>query len=173
MTFNDIRSHLKRLAFAAVLAACGGSAFSQSSSTPTPADGMPLAERVRVFDETFFAAFNTCDLATLQRLVSPDLEFFHDLAGISRTSDKFIASIKENVCGKFTRAPLPKTFEVWPLGKEGAIYSGTHRFCHAGKTSCQGEGRFLHVLEDRNGRLVLLRVVSYDHRPIRAESGGR
>ena len=180
LTFHDIPSHLKCLVLAVAMAACGGAALAQSSTLPSPPtspaapndNNAPLTARVRAFDEVFFTAFNTCDLAALQRLVSPDLEFFHDLAGTSRTREKFLASVKENVCGKFTRALLPGTLEVWPLGKEGAIYSGSHRFCHAAKTGCQGEGRFLHVLEERDGRLLLLRVVSYDHRPVPAGAGG-
>jgi Domain of unknown function (DUF4440) len=141
---------------------------SAAVSTPATPKAVSIQERVRAFDTAFFNAFNTCDLATLERMVSPDLEFFHDLAGTSRTRATFLDSVKNNVCGKFARALLTKTFEVWPLGKEGAIYSGSHQFCHAGKAGCQGEGRFLHVLEERNGQLMLLRVVSYDHREITA-----
>lgn len=125
-----------------------------------------MGERVRAFDAAFFNAFNSCDLSTLEKLVAADLEFFHDLAGASRGREAFITSVKNNVCGKFTRTSLTKTFESWPLGSQGAIYSGSHQFCHVGKTGCQGEGRFLHVLEERNGQLVLLRVVSYDHRDL-------
>jgi Domain of unknown function (DUF4440) len=169
-----------RLALAASLALCVGIMSlvqAQASATTTTASApatkasvaappTPLPNRVRAFDTAFFNAFNTCDMATLERMVSPDLEFFHDLAGTSRTSSAFLASVKANVCGKFSRALVPKTFEAWPLGKEGAIYSGSHQFCHAGKIGCQGEGRFLHVLEEHKGQLRLLRVVSYDHREI-------
>lgn len=144
------------------------SAFAGVLHAQTTTSTASLTERVRAFDTAFFNAFNTCDLPTLERMVSPDLEFFHDLAGASRSRATFVASVKNNVCGKFTRELVKPSFESWTLGQEGAIYSGTHQFCHAGKTGCQGEGRFLHVLEERNGQLVLLRVVSYDHREVKS-----
>ena len=130
----------------------------------------PQAARVVAFDIAFFTAFNTCDIATLERMTAPDLEFFHDQGGAMRSREKFIASVKQNVCQKFTRELIHPSFETWPLGKEGAIYSGTHRFCEFAKTSCQGQGRFLHVLEERSGQLVVTRVVSYDHREIAKEN---
>lgn len=145
--------------------------LSLSAAEPAVANADPpaapsLAQRVQAFDEAFFAAFNRCDLATLESMVAPGLEFFHDLNGVERSRERFLESVKNNVCGKFRREVVAGSIEVWPLGKDGAIYAGTHRFCNAGKTGCQGQGRFLHILEWQSGRAVLARVVSYDHRPI-------
>jgi hypothetical protein len=57
-----------------------------------------------------------------------------------------------------------------PFGRDAVGDSRTHRFCQlAGHGSndgvaCQGEARFLHILEEREQRWVITRVVSYDHR---------
>jgi len=131
---------------------------------------IPLAERVAAFDTAFFTAFNTCDIARLARMSAPNLEFFHDLGGTQRSRAEFIASVKQKVCGKFTRELVKASFESWALGNEGAIYSGTHRFRDVGKSACQGQGRFLHVLDEQGGQLVVTRAVSYDHREIAKEN---
>jgi len=139
-------------------------------TAPAAPLAIPLTERVAAFDTAFFTAFNTCDIARLERMSAPNLEFFHDLGGTQRSRAEFIASVKNNVCGKFTRELVKASFESWTLGKEGAIFSGTHRFCDVGKSARQGQGRFLHVLEEQGGQLVVTRVVSYDHREIAKEN---
>lgn len=144
-------------------AVCLSFAALAKDPAPTP------AERAAAFDRDFFSAFNTCDLKTLAALTAPDLEFFHDLNGILRGRDAFIASVEKNVCRKFSREPVAGTQEAWPLGKDGLIYSGTHRFCSASNAAtkgCQGSGRYLHVLMEREGKLIISRVVSYDHRAL-------
>jgi hypothetical protein len=128
-----------------------------------------LKERVIAFDRQLFDASVGCDLAVLAGLVSPDLEFYHDVGGLSRTREDFIAKVKANVCGKWRRELDVPTLEIWPLGQYGAVYTGTHRFCDIGKPVCNGYGRFLHVLEEKDGKLVLSRAVSYDHHAIRRE----
>jgi hypothetical protein len=47
-----------------------------------------------------FDAYNQCDLTTLGAMVSDDLEFYHDQAGLSVGRAPFLAAIKENICGK-------------------------------------------------------------------------
>ena len=144
----------------AVLAACLSTAAHAIDPASKPAD------RAAAFDRAFFQAFNTCDLKTLTAMTATDLEFFHDLNGTQRGREAFLSSIEKNVCGKFTREAVTGTMESWTLGKEGVIYSGAHRFCQAGKQVCQGSGRYLHVLTEQEGRLVVTRVISYDHRAI-------
>jgi ketosteroid isomerase-like protein len=142
------------------LAACLSTAALAIDPASKPAD------RAAAFDRAFFQAFNTCDLKTLTAMTVPDLEFFHDLNGIQRGREAFLSSIEKNVCGKFTREAVAETMESWTLGKDGVIYSGAHRFCQAGKQGCQGSGRYLHVLTKQEGKLVVTRVISYDHRAI-------
>ncbi|MBL8522032.1 MAG: nuclear transport factor 2 family protein [Betaproteobacteria bacterium] len=144
-------------------------ALSAGAAAPAPA---PAArpDRAAAFDQAYFQAFNTCDLKTLSALTAPDLEFFHDLNGMQRGREAFLASVEKNVCGKFRREPVAGTMESWPLGQEGVIYAGTHRFCamtpSAQTAGCQGSGRYLHVLVEHDGKLRLSRVVSYDHRAL-------
>jgi ketosteroid isomerase-like protein len=144
-----------------------------TSAMESPREPQTVEARVRAFDRAFFSAFNTCDTKTLEALVAPDLEFFHDNNGVSRTRDKFMADVKAFVCGKFRRERVSGTLESWPLGKVGALYTGTHRCCqlavHGSNDglACQGEARFLHILEEREQRWVITRVVSYDHRAVK------
>ncbi len=135
-------------------------------SAKAAGDGEPseLFKRVAALDRDMFQAFNTCDIARLESFFAPDVEFYHDNDGLSRSRDEFVAAVKKNVCGKFQRRLVETSLEVWPLGKYGAVYSGTHLFCHTGAVTCEGQGRFLHILKNENGRWTITRVVSYDHK---------
>lgn len=126
----------------------------------------PLQQEIEKFDRALFDAFNTCNLPALTAHFSPTLEFYHDNDGLTDSRDRFLADVKKNVCGKFTRVLKPGTLEVWPLGQYGAVYSGTHHFCPVGKTQCVGQGRFLHVLKREGTGWVVTRVVSYDHKAL-------
>lgn len=158
-----VRTAVLTMTFAVASIARGAHAAEPAAASSLPATP---SHRAANFDRVFFDAFNRCDLAALGKLIAEDLEFFHDLNGTLRGRTAFIEAVRNNVCGKFKRESVPATVESWTLGKEGLIYSGTHRFCHEGKAGCQGQGRFLHVLTEREGQLVLARVVSYDHRAL-------
>ncbi|HEX4857377.1 MAG TPA: nuclear transport factor 2 family protein [Usitatibacteraceae bacterium] len=157
------KSKIAAALFIAIPACSAGANAAGEATAGTSA--ATLEARVQAFDAAFFDAFNRCDISRLERLVAADLEFFHDRNGTMRGRTRFIAAVRENVCGKYTRERSGDAPEVWPLGKDGAIYSGTHRFCQA-SGGCQGQARFLHILAEQEGQLVLSRVVSYDHRPL-------
>lgn len=148
-----------------------GLASTHAAVAATPAGTAPdspasLFRQIEAIDRTLFDAFNQCELKKLESFFSPALEFYHDLNGVSWTRERFIGDVKKNVCGKFRRELVPGTLEVFPLGKWGAMYSGTHRFCQTGASRCEGSGRFMHILENRDGQWQVTRIVSYDHRAI-------
>ena len=125
-----------------------------------------LFRRVESLDRAVFVAFNTCDLKKLESFFIPELEFYHDNDGVTWSREKFIGDVKKNVCGKFRRELVAGTLEVYPLGDYGAVYSGTHRFCHAGASRCEGTGKFMHIWRNQAGDWKITRVISYDHRAI-------
>ena len=125
-----------------------------------------LFRRVEALDRSLFEAFNTCELKKLESYFIVELEFYHDNDGLTSSRDKFIGDVKKNVCGKFRRELVAGTMEVYPLGDYGAMYSGTHRFCQSGSGRCEGSGKFMHILRNKDGDWKITRVISYDHRAL-------
>jgi hypothetical protein len=136
-------------------------ATAASAAEPDGKSG-PLYDTIIAQDTELFTAFNTCDLATLHDVVSADLQFFHDQGGLDVGRDTFINSVKNNVCGKFTRALEPGSVEVWPVPRYGAIETGVHRFKHP-DGSPDGIGKFMILWKQEGGRWVMTQTFSYAH----------
>lgn len=136
-----------------------------TATSPTSAAGT-LRERIEALDRELFEAFNRCELDKLANFFDPALEFYHDNSGVTWGREQFIADVKTNVCGKFSRKLVAGSLEVWPIGTWGAVYSGTHHFCPVGAARCAGSGRFLHIWQNMGGEWRITRVVSYDHRAL-------
>lgn len=136
-------------------------------ANPTPAQTRqpdPLYTTVARLDAELFHAYNTCDLKTLGNMVSDDLEFYHDKTGLAVGKQPFLASIKNNICGKVQRDLVKESLEVYPLDTYGAVEIGTHRFHHPGQTSDDpGEAKFVMLWQQKDGAWKLTRVISYDH----------
>lgn len=123
-----------------------------------------LAVKVNAMDDALFAAFNTCDLATFQSLLDPDVEFFHDKNGLSTGAGTVTAQVESNVCGKVRREVVPGSLEVYPMDGIGALHIGRHRFYNPPTaTTSSGEAKFVHLWKNSNGKWQLLRVISFDH----------
>ncbi len=133
------------------------------------AQGASAAEREALFltikaqDAALFEAYSTCDLKTLGKMVSEDLEFYHDLTGLAVGRAVFVEAIKNNICGKVTRELVPGTLEVYPLKGYGAVEMGVHRFHHPGDAGNVGEARFVHLWRLKDGVWQVTRVISYEH----------
>lgn len=140
--------------------------FSTLAAEPAQAKDAPseLFRHIESLDRNLFEAFNTCNLKKLETFFSPNLEFYHDKAGVSWTRKQFISDVKKNVCGKFRRELVVGTMEVYPIGAYGAVYSGSHVFCKTGANRCEGIGKFLHIWQNKAGVWKITRIVSYDHR---------
>ena len=125
-----------------------------------------LTGQVLALDKQLFTAFNQRDLETMKAMLSPDLEFYHDKAGLSdyrqnlkSTMDLFSRDTD------LTRELLPEFNEVHPVPGYGAIQAGQHRFCHTaenGQPDC-GVFKFLHIWKQDGENWQITRVVSYDH----------
>lgn len=149
----------KSLLFLPLTALCVVQSPAQSSSKPSA-----LVSTVKDLDAKLFDAYNTCDLSTLGAMVSDDLEFYHDLTGLSKGKAPFLAAIKQNVCGKVHRELLPETLEVYPLKGFGAVELGIHRFSHPDHPADgMGDARFVTLWQNEGGVWKVTRVISYDH----------
>jgi ketosteroid isomerase-like protein len=127
--------------------------------------GDALIGTIAGLDTALFTAFNACDLKALGNMVTDDLEFFHDIDGLSVGKQTFLDSVRQNVCGKMRRDLVPGTLEVYPLGGYGALEIGVHRFHHPGRDDTEpvGEARFVIIWKQNGTAWKMARTISYGH----------
>jgi ketosteroid isomerase-like protein len=123
-----------------------------------------LSEKIKALDAEVFKAFNECDMAKFATFFTPDVEFYHDLGGVTWSRSEVIANTQKNICGKRRRERIEDSIEVFPIKDFGAVELGTHRFCDLNGPKCEGIGRFVHIWQNDGGGWKLTRVISYDHR---------
>ncbi len=128
-------------------------------------DSTNLVDEISKADAAFFDAFNSCDLPAMEKILSKDLEFYHDIVGVSGHRDT-LAKTKEN-CDKnlgLRRDLLEGSLEVHPIGDFGALEKGRHTFCHLenGENVC-GTFEFMHIWRRVKEGWELARVISYGH----------
>ncbi len=155
-----------------------------STAISAPNGPSKLFETVQELDSQLFEAANRCDYEKLTAMVDENLEFYHDLGGLTLGRKVFLDSIKNNTCGVMIRELVPGTLEVYPIKDYGAIEIRVHRFHHPGHEKefpgakqlgmtrfldagtpewPVGEAKFLHIWQLKDGRWRLTRVVSYGH----------
>jgi hypothetical protein len=123
----------------------------------------PLFRAIAAQDAGIFDAYNKCELDKFGGYMAKDVEFYHDQTGLMVGRDAVVKATKENICGKVTRQLVAGSLEVYPLKNYGALEIGVHRFYHTGSTAPQGEGKFIHLWQQKDGVWTLMRVISYDH----------
>ncbi|MEP6505917.1 MAG: nuclear transport factor 2 family protein [Betaproteobacteria bacterium] len=130
-----------------------------------------ISRKIAALDTAAFAAFNDCaapgKLDAYASFFAPDVEFYHDLGGVTRTRAAMIAQTKANVCGKFQRELVPGTLKVWPIKNFGALARGEHQFCHFkpdGTTHpCEGRAEFTILWRQQGDTWTITRAFSYGH----------
>jgi hypothetical protein len=129
----------------------------------------PLYEKMLALDTALFDSFNKCSdpaqLAKHAAFFDKDVEFYHDLGGLTRGVDALMANTRKNVCGKFRRQLDVASFRVYPIRGFGAMSMGTHRFCPTA-TTCDGIGEFTTVWREKGGVWQVTRGLSYAHRAL-------
>jgi ketosteroid isomerase-like protein len=154
----NVKRMMCRFLFIAFVAACRIA----QAQTDEPHD--QLFSTIQSLDAKLFEAYNHCDVATLGKMVSDDLEFYHDQTGLSVGKAPFLAAIKRNICGKVERTLLVDTLEVYPLKGYGAVEIGVHRFHHpAHPEDGMGDAKFVTLWQNKNGEWKVTRVISYEH----------
>jgi hypothetical protein len=129
----------------------------------------PLYEKMLTLDTALFDSFNKCSdpqqFTKHAAFFAKDVEFYHDLGGLTVGADGMMANTRKNVCGKFRRELDAASFRVYPIPGYGAITIGTHRFCHT-PTTCEGAGEFTTVWREKDGEWQITRALSYAHRSL-------
>jgi hypothetical protein len=138
----------------------------KAQDTPTPPIKDPLFQTIASLDTSLFDAANRCDLPKLGTFFTDDLEFYHDLSGLSVGKQDFLDKSKNNICGKVRRELVPGSLEVYPIKGYGAVEIGVHRFYHPGHddTMAIGEAKFIHIWQYKDGAWKISRVISFDHK---------
>jgi len=113
-------------------------------------------------DSILFSAYNTCDMEVFSFLVSPDLEFYNDKAGLMTSKESLLEAIRKNICGKVTRELLKGSIEVYPIPDFGAVQMGIHRFYSHQEMGAEPSAysKFVHTWRLENGEWKLTRVIS-------------
>lgn len=137
-------------------------------------DSTDLFKTIETLDSLIFdRGFNHCDFSNYDQIISDDLEFYHDIGGITSGKQAFLDSMKNNICGgtdKVKREKSNNTMYVFPLFNQnelyGAIQEGNHDFYSwiNGSWKKVGTARYsiLWILENKDWKMK--RVFSFDHK---------
>ena len=129
---------------------------------PFQPESIALQDTIEMMDSIFFDAYNNCKLEVFEKLISEDVEFYHDRGGLSTSKPDLITALKNNVCGKVKRELLSGSIEVYPIPNYGAVQMGAHRFYNFSEKE-PGPSRFakfVHTWRRENGQWKLARVIS-------------
>jgi hypothetical protein len=123
-----------------------------------------LNQAIKALDTALFDAYNKCDLVKFASLIDDHVEFYHDQGGVTMGQAALTEAVKKNICGTTTRELLPETLQIYYMKGFGAVEMGVHRFHHPGHPEIgDGEGRFIHLWQYKDGAWKVTRVISYDH----------
>lgn len=124
-----------------------------------------LFKTLKAKDSLLFQdGFNQCNLNQIEKLVVDDIEFYHDKDGITQSKQKFINSIRKNICASdknsIKRVLEETSLDVFPLYQEGKLYGALQKgIHHFGET----KANFSHLWLKENTEWKLSRVISYNH----------
>lgn len=135
-----------------------------------------LAE-VKAADAAYWKAYNSCDYPAMDALTADNVEFYHDLGGITNGRAALTDSVRKNICGTagmaIRRVVQDQQVQTFLLnrGREvyGAIVTGRHEFTQAkdGGAAVPADQALFTMLWLRDGKdWKLSRVMSYEHKPI-------
>ncbi len=126
-----------------------------------------LYDSIVHLDSVLFNAFNTRNLDKLKTFFSEDLEFYHDLGGVTnfqQNVDAFKRTFESD--RRVRRELVTGSLEVYPIKDFGAVETGIHRFyvIEKGKKEKLGsEAKFVHLWQKKESEWKITRVISYAH----------
>lgn len=145
------------------------------SSPAAQAQDTGLQELITKKDASFWKAYNTCDIAGMEKHLSEDLEFYHDKGGITYGRKDLSDDLRQGLCksGKnyLRREAVPGSVSIYPLKDKdsvyGAIITGEHLFYIIEEDSekLDGQAKFSHLWLKEPGDWKMHRVYSFDHGP--------
>ena len=155
------------LAFMILNSACSSSKSKLVRSKVYSPVSKDLYDTIAYMDSIFFNAFNTRDINTVTSMLSENLEFYHDMGGVTNFEQN-IEAFKRNFANdrRVRRELVKATLEVYPIKDFGAVETGVHRFYATEKgqqENLSSEAKFLQVWQKKDGRWKLTRIISYGH----------
>lgn len=157
------------LAITLLISACSTSKNTQGNHpynySPVSKD---LYDTIAHLDAIFFNAFNTRNFDELKTFLSENLEFYHDLGGVTNYTQNVEAFKKTFDSDRRVRRELVKnTLEVYQIKDYGAVETGVHRFYATEKgqqEKLSSEAKFVQVWQKKDGGWKITRIISYGHR---------
>jgi hypothetical protein len=126
-----------------------------------------IYDTIAHLDSVFFSAFNTRNLDKLKTLIAHNLEFYHDLGGVTNYNQNVAAFKKTFESDRRVRRELVEsTLEVYPIKDYGAVETGIHRFYATEKgqqEKLSSEAKFVQVWQKKDGGWKITRIISYGH----------
>ena len=126
-----------------------------------------LYDTIAYLDSMFFNAFNTKNLDKLEAFLSDNLEFYHDLGGVTNYTQNIDAFKRTFESERKVRRELVRsTLEVYPIKDYGAVETGIHRFYateKGQKEKLSSEAKFVQVWQEKDGEWKITRIISYGH----------
>ena len=120
-----------------------------------------LFETIVKLDSTFFAAYNTCDMAKQADFYSDSIEFYHDHGGLTTSKQAILDATRKNICGKVTRELVKGSIEVSPIPGYGAVEMGMHMFHNnQEKGQVPRPSKFVLIWRNKDGKWTITRVIS-------------
>ncbi|TRO66832.1 serine hydrolase [Christiangramia sabulilitoris] len=134
-----------------------------------------IEKEILVADSLLFnEGFNNCNMSALEQAADKNLEFYHDISGVTMGKENFKNGIKKNICSidyKPIRELNLEDHHVFPLRENGEIYgavqSGTHRFYALKDDNSKfltSTARFTNLWLKKSDHWKLQKVMSYDHK---------
>jgi ketosteroid isomerase-like protein len=120
-----------------------------------------LYQTIVRMDSIYFNAYNTCDMEKQAEIYDEDLEFYHDMGGLSKDKQGLLESIEKNICGKVTRELVPGSIEVYPINGFGAVEMALHKFHNKEEPNAPSHpSKFIVIWKQVGDQWKISRVVS-------------
>jgi hypothetical protein len=169
MINSNILSLARLFSISIVICACTSSKplHKNSEEVYTPVD-RKLYDTILKVDSIVFDAFNNRDLATLEKYFDRELEFYHDLGGVTgyvQNMESFRKTFEKT--RRVKRKVISSSVEVYPVKNFGAVQTGVHQFYAAedGKTfKLSSAAKFTNLWKRTDTGWKITRVLSYGHR---------
>jgi ketosteroid isomerase-like protein len=177
---KKIRTLAACMAAAAAIGAVAVFALPHTASADTTA----VQAEIKAADDAYWKAYNNCDYKVLDALTAEDVEFYHDLGGITHGRADLTGSVRDNICSdkeaSVRRDVKPDETQTFLLRRGNEVYAalltGQHHFFRVMKANGAavptGNARFSMLWRKQDTGWKLSRVMSYDHQPV-AQGGER
>ena len=154
------------LLFLSIITACVNNSKEDKKNLVTSASN-PLYDTIRHLDTAFFGAFNRRDISAVKSFLSEELEFYHDLGGVTNYNQNIDAFERSFHSERKLRRELVKgSLEVSPIKDYGAVELGEHFFYATEKgqnEKLSSKAKFIHLWQNKNGVWRITRIISYAH----------